>query len=64
MKRKIIYTLILVCCTGLYATSKEFSATGKQGEIAKQVTVPMIKQKPCSEEIAQLAPLVNIFLQV
>jgi len=64
MKSKIIYTLILVCCTGLYATSKEFSATGKQEEIAKQVTVPMIKQKPCSEEIAQLAPLVNIFLQV
>ncbi|MBS1596937.1 MAG: hypothetical protein JST75_01840 [Bacteroidetes bacterium] len=64
MKRKIFYTLIFILCASQYATSKEFSATGKKEEIEKSAKVLVIKKQPCEQELASLFPLVNFFHQV
>ena len=61
MKKKILYTAFFILCMHLYATSKEFSATGKKEEITKQANIKAIKEKQVDKETAAIFPLVYLF---
>lgn len=61
MKRKIFYTLSFVVCLNLYATSREFSATGKKEETVTAARLATIKEQQQNKELATGFPLIHLF---
>jgi len=62
MKKKIFYTLSFALCMNLYATSKEFSATGKKEETVTEATkLAAIKEQQQNKELATGFPLIHLF---
>jgi hypothetical protein len=64
MKRKIIYTLSFILCMSLYASSKEYTATGKKGDCKEQAKALLVMQQTAEEEIADLSPIAHFYLDI
>ena len=64
MKRKIIYALSFILCMSLYASSKEFTATGKKEDCKQQAKNLLIMQRIAEEEIADLSPIAHFYLTI
>ena len=64
MKRKIIYTISFILCMSLYASSKEYIATGKKEDCKERVKALRIMQQAAEEEIADLSPIAHFYLDI